>query len=62
MKWISVKDELPAMGDAVLACLDFWGNPVVCFRTDDGWAWDNVDVSIDDSDVTHWQPLPELPK
>lgn len=58
-EWISVKDRLPESHDIYLCCIDslaFPGSRYVKTRMfySDGWE--------KGSEVTHWMPLPELPK
>jgi hypothetical protein len=55
-EWISVKDRLPEKGKDVL-CVDHRGAFIGCFS--DG-IWYDVDSC--NVPVTHWMPLPELPK
>lgn len=54
-KWISVKDGLPTKEDA-----DEVGNvQVVFYGRVTTWRWDLISIA---SEITHWMPLPELPK
>lgn len=63
-EWISVKDRLPEN--------DQWA---LCFIKDKSfgtfrvfqwnyidWQWNDGNEWFDEKDVTHWMPLPELPK
>jgi len=71
-EWISVKDRLPEKGDRCLICINFGSTfiePSVhdaqftgsTFRR--GRAKVPVSgVSDDDTVVTHWMPLPDLPE
>ena len=60
-EWISVDDMLPENGkEGVLIALR-WG------EVDIGWCedgrWDSEFVNeYEDGEVTHWMPLPQLPK
>lgn len=59
-QWISIKDRLPETPDTYFCCVNslaFLGNQYVKtlkFCGNGKW-WK-------DEDVTHWMPLPELPK
>ena len=55
-EWISVKDRLPEIyGKYLVACR---GNNIPQIRYYDG-VWDVWNCV---AEVTHWMPLPELPK
>lgn len=55
-EWISVKDRLPeTYGKYLVACR---GNNIPQIRYYDG-VWDVWNCV---AEVTHWMPLPELPK
>lgn len=64
MSWISVDDRLPIEGSLVLATGFDWGDKskkrhyVVAMRI--GEYWYGVDSEF--TYLTHWKPLPELPK
>ena len=70
MKWISVKDRLPAHNINVL-CTNNKGicydekEPFVAHREHESW-WCQVNpfnyAEYEDVKVTHWMPLPEPPK
>ena len=55
-RWIPVKERLPWKGHCILA-LDERSVINITFRMDDQWAGVNPNIAI-----THWMPLPELPK
>ena len=59
-KWISVKERLPEVEADILAYIGE-GSFVVCWMTHDGY-WQCPAYLMDKDDVTHWMPLPELPK
>ena len=63
-KWISVKDRLPEAGGYVV-CIAKRNPfsrfmPMVARIEKNGWANPITEQYI--SEVTHWMPLPELPK
>ena len=56
-KWIPVTERLPEKNTSVITATD---NGIVfqCLYAYDGWdLWEGNEVNI-----THWMPLPELPK
>ena len=63
--WISVKDRLPEKETLVLALVQYevgWYR-MLAWRDKKGWASSQEEFSEHDGDfVTHWMPLPELPK
>lgn len=54
--WISVKDALPEIGGSYLVALND-GYVASTEYMDDGF-----ELWADAGEVTHWMPLPELPK
>lgn len=66
-RWISVKDRLPEEGQHVLTYVKFpefagfcaWECHMTNVRICDGWV---EDVTTSRGVITHWMPLPELPK
>ena len=65
MKWVSVKERLPEVGQKVLACGVHKGMEVQQFHgahfLRDGtcvWEWKHNTIKT----VTHWMPLPEPPE
>ena len=78
MEWISVEDRIPPDLDEVMFTFIMYGNKftgqdndiiqrdIVCGHLDHGiWHVCYLFISIPLSDnikVTHWMPLPELPK
>lgn len=66
MKWISVEDELPKDDESVLMCeVNQEGMPVIgwyeCEVEIPGFYPANTLTNIR-MHVTHWMPLPKLPK
>ena len=72
-KWISVKDKLPDLNQRVLIYVNSnlnskfnsieIGYPEDCQYEDIKIIWNHQDFcSWTDKEVTHWMPLPELPK
>lgn len=68
-EWISVKERLPDKNDRVIACVIFYGEPVVW----DGVRWNGKEWQTETEavydywtsimhPVTHWMPLPEPPE
>lgn len=72
MEWISVKNRLPRVGKNVLiAWKNYSGENFIdigeCYKSSDKqWHFVYCDVDgttgLDESQVTHWMPLPEPPK
>ena len=63
MEWISVKIELPKMGEYVLLCTVAWigvGKYAPDLYNPCDWQ-DERNEFIDNAVVTHWMPLPEQP-
>lgn len=75
-EWISVKDKLPKQGKNVLIYWKNSANKrfidVACiwkgktYNYNGGWHFSYCDIDgsnmLDDSQVTHWMPLPKPPK
>lgn len=66
--WIPVTEQLPEDFKAVLVYTPKYLNQFMAYRKDDGWrVWspqDNHGVPFinGQGEITHWMPLPELPK
>lgn len=70
--WISVKDRLPEESENVLICTKhgkiskgcLWNDIQFSHKQDYHWSYYDVDGRnrLEESDVTHWRPLPPLPK
>jgi hypothetical protein len=68
MKWIPVSERLPVWERVLI-----WTRECGCLVAGrggategddfkDGWTWDVInDTSFEQSEVTHWQPLPDPP-
>lgn len=67
MEWISIKEKLPRQGKVILICYTKYKRPKeICIATRWGskkdWHFNGDDYQFDDSEVTHWMPLPKMPK
>jgi Protein of unknown function (DUF551). len=69
-QWVSVKERLPEVGVDVIATLEHWESKnkrraALKRVKEDDCDWrtsdDNSEISYS-FNVTHWMPLPELPK
>ena len=60
--WISVKDRLPEDGKDVLAYDSEYKEIVIASYNSDYEEWDNLYDYLPVNEITHWQPLPELPE
>lgn len=71
-EWISVQDRLPAQDDHNDYLITDGEHCFVGHYRHKAQAWDNstlgwiqayyADGSVEDIEITHWMPLPELPK
>ena len=63
--WISIKDRLPNHGDYVLVYFDSYKHGDIMYSSwysqEHGFIG-NDKIHIDNSKITHWQPLPQPPK
>ena len=62
-RWIPVSERLPICGDTVI-CFGDNGIEIADFVVGDKWSalpWFFTDGE-QETGVTHWMPLPELPK
>ena len=63
-KWISVKDRLPedqrsvltVNGHGEIRIMGLWS------KRGDEWIWEHNDRMMNYNDITHWMPLPGIPK
>lgn len=64
-EWISVKDRLPEKGEDVLV-FGYWHEkwqPLMCYLSPHrNGEWFTTVAGQQVYEVTHWMPLPELPK
>ena len=60
LEWISVKDKLPPNSDKVLAITH--GLTDICRYEIERWFSLCFNQIITNGAVTHWMPLPDLPK
>lgn len=69
--WTSVKDELPKTSDFVLVCEPYEDTPLLGFfaYSDRKWyvqptsgKWRGQRFEVGTDAITHWRPLPNLPK
>lgn len=60
-RWIPVTERLPEAGERVLCYCRANIYEVMKMRTDGDWVYDTNHVYMH-SFVTHWMPLPRLPK
>ena len=58
-KWVSVKERLPENGGVYLCCLNNEFRTICYFY---GEQWDDLESAYVTHLVTHWMPLPNLPK
>ena len=67
--WISIKDQLPKEGEEVLVLVDghrgpSWCNTymLVAYMSQTHKFWEERHIADDPLAVTHWMPLPDMPK
>ena len=65
-EWISVKDKLPLNSKNILIYSKDWGVGYGWYTAGQGWYYCYHDgdgfIYTSGNDITHWMPLPELPK
>jgi len=59
--WISVKDKLPDDNDVLVTDGNFTDLAIIR-RTENGWFWDVYGEDVEVDEITHWMPIPKLPK
>ena len=57
--WISVKERPPENHEPVFVYSKRTGREIACYTTSNKWICNDGNYAYD---VTHWMPLPELPK
>ena len=62
MDWISVTDRLPPFGKNVLACSNLAVTYFVAYVSPQDKKWHLAFCDTEARHITHWMPLPELPK
>ena len=71
--WISVEDDLPCNNPNNIHCgftntvlvIDEENNTYIAFMVkdkDNKWSWDSADNFAFLHSITHWMPIPKLPK
>lgn len=65
--WIDVKNKFPEKDKHVLVCFMDVTTPKICVASYDGLGWNHWPIGSFAGDgcifnVTHWMPLPNLPK
>ena len=60
-EWISVDDRLPGNGKEGVLIVLRWGGVDIGWCEDCRWRSEFVN-EYEDGEVTHWMPLPPLPK
>lgn len=58
-EWVSVKERLPENGGVYLCCLNNEFRTICYFY---GEQWDDSENADATNLVTHWMPLPDLPR
>lgn len=66
MEWISVEIRLPKQNDSVLCCREkHIGNMMDVYTYIGNNSWEDSYgywTRTEDEGITHWMPLPEVPK
>jgi hypothetical protein len=61
-KWIPCSERLPEKHVEVLAYSPYWGKIVVAMWGGEFWLEQWTDDDLEQSEITHWMPLPEPPE
>lgn len=61
-RWIPCSERLPEKHVEVLAYSPYWGKIVVAMWGGEFWLEQWTDDDLEQSEITHWMPLPELPE
>lgn len=61
-RWIPCSERLPEKNVEVLAYSPYWGKIVVAMWGGEYWLEQWTDDDLEQSEITHWMPLPEPPE
>lgn len=61
-RWIPCSKMLPEKHVEVLAYSPYWGKIVVAMWGGEFWLEQWTDDDLEQSEISHWMPLPEPPK
>lgn len=61
-RWIPCSEMLPEKHVEVLAYSPYWGKIVVAMWGGEYWLEQWTDDDLEQSEITHWMPLPEPPE
>lgn len=61
-RWIPCSELMPEKHIEVLAYSPFWGKAVVAMWGGEFWLEQWTDDDLQQSEITHWMPLPEPPE
>lgn len=61
-RWIPCSERLPEKHVEVLAYSPYWGKIVVAMWGGEYWLEQWTDDDLEQSEITHWMPLPEPPE
>lgn len=61
-RWIPCSEMLPEKNVEVLAYSPYWGKIVVAMWGGEYWLEQWTDDDLEQSEITHWMPLPEPPE
>lgn len=61
-RWIPCSERLPEKHVEVLAYSPYWGKIVVAMWGGEFWLEQWTDDDLEQSEITHWMPLPEPPE
>lgn len=61
-RWIPCIERLPEKHVEVLAYSPYWGKIVVAMWGGEFWLEQWTDDDLEQSEITHWMPLPEPPE
>ena len=61
-KWIPCSEHMPEKHTEVLAYSPFWGKIVVAMWCGEFWLEQWTDDDLQQSEITHWMPLPAPPE